>query len=77
MAVMEALPILSAAEAEEIGSETREEAEEMALERASYIQTSFIVLKSYMFTMLKSVEFFIVPYISHEGSGNGLWIGNQ
>lgn len=35
VAVMEALPILSAAEAEEEGSEQREVAEEMAMERVS------------------------------------------
>lgn len=34
---MEALPILSVAEAEEEGSEEREEAEEMAMERVSVI----------------------------------------
>lgn len=33
---MEALPILSAAEAEEEGSEEREQAEEMAMERVGW-----------------------------------------
>lgn len=35
MAVIEALPFLTAAEAEEEGSEAREETEEMAMERVS------------------------------------------
>lgn len=35
MAVLEALPLLSAAEAEEEGSDAREEAEKMAMERVS------------------------------------------
>lgn len=35
VAVVEALPLLSAAEAEEEGSDAREEAEEMAMEQAS------------------------------------------
>lgn len=44
---MEALPILSVAEAEEEGSEEREEAEEMAMERVSAMHTpSTMVLRN-------------------------------
>lgn len=45
---MEALPILSVAEAEEEGSEEREEAEEMAMERVSalYVHHQRMVLRN-------------------------------